>query len=258
MSGAESALPETLTAGRGFGDAARSVPSNFAVAGVMPSVVAGAGPSIADGVGPIALFESSVVLANAMLVPSEAGVAPNGDCAKVAPPHPVASRTVSDVLTSRRGVVLMTKWVRKSETAHHPQKQAYFVMRGRKRSGNFLSCDAFLHIVGRSMKLRRMNDALPMIVGALTIGISVVVMVLLVKGQSKKAAAVIAMIKTRGPRTLDEVAAATGTSFVMKGYLMQALDGMVAQQTLTKIPPPPDHPRMRIFRDTKYGLPPTA
>jgi hypothetical protein len=115
-----------------------------------------------------------------------------------------------------------------------------------------------LHIAARSMKLRRMNDALPMIVGASTIGISVVVMMMLVKGQSKKAAAVIAMIKTRGPMTLDEIAAATGTNLVMKGYLMQALDALVAQQTLAKISPPPDHPRMRIFRDTKYGLPPTA
>lgn len=56
-----------------------SAPGSFAVAGVMPSVVGGAGPSIEDGVGPIALLESSVVLACATFVPSEAGVAPSGD-----------------------------------------------------------------------------------------------------------------------------------------------------------------------------------
>jgi hypothetical protein len=78
---------------------------------------------------------------------------------------------------------------------------------------------------------------------------------MLVKGQSNKAATILEMIKTRGPMTLDEITAATKTNFVMKGYLMQALDNMVAQQTLTKIAPPPDHPRMRIFRDTKYALP---
>src|ERR1019366_3120257 len=98
-----------------------------------------------------------------------------------------------------------------------------------------------------------MSDALPMITGALTISISLVVMMMLVKGQAKKATVVVEMIKTRGPMTLDEISAATKTNFVMKGYLMQALDGMVARQTLVKIPPPPDHPRMRIFRDTKYG-----
>ena len=62
-----------------FDDAAPSAVRSLTVAGVMPSVVGGAGPSIDDGVGPIALFESSVVLANATLVPSEAGAAPNGD-----------------------------------------------------------------------------------------------------------------------------------------------------------------------------------
>jgi hypothetical protein len=102
------------------------------------------------------------------------------------------------------------------------------------------------------------NDSLSMIVGTLTIGISVGVMMMLVRGQSKKAGAVVAMITTRGPMTLDEIAKATKTNFVMKGYLMQALDAMVAQQTLAKIAPPPGHPRMRIFRDTKYALPPTA
>ena len=99
-----------------------------------------------------------------------------------------------------------------------------------------------------------MSDTLPILIGGLTITISLVVMMMLVKGQSKKAATVIEMIKARGPMTLDEIAAATKTNIVMKGYLMQALDNMVAQQTLTKIAPPTDHPRMRIFRDTKYAL----
>jgi hypothetical protein len=106
MSGAWSALPETLTAGVGFGDTARSLPGSLTVAGVMPSVAGGAGPSIAAGVGPIALFESSVVVASVTLFPSEAGVAPNGDCANVAPPHALASRAVNDVVSSKT-VVLM-------------------------------------------------------------------------------------------------------------------------------------------------------
>jgi hypothetical protein len=67
-------LPDDELDGAGF-----AAPSAFAVAGVMPSVVDVAGPSIADGVGPIALFESSVLVACAMFVPSEAGVAPVAD-----------------------------------------------------------------------------------------------------------------------------------------------------------------------------------
>jgi hypothetical protein len=52
--------------------------------------------------------------------------------------------------------------------------------------------------------------------------------------------------------TLDEIAKALGTSLFAKGYLMQALDQMVAQGTLVKIAPPAGHPRLRILRDTKY------
>ena len=54
--------------------------------------------------------------------------------------------------------------------------------------------------------------------------------------------------------TLDELAAATGTNVVMKGYLMQALDGLVAEGKLTKTPPPAGHPALRIARDSKYAL----
>ncbi len=105
MSGAESELPETLT-GCAFACEMTSDPDSRAVAGVMPSLVGGAGPSIAAGVGPIALLESSAALAYAMFVPSDDGTAPNGDCAN-APPHPVASRAVSDALRIKRALVFM-------------------------------------------------------------------------------------------------------------------------------------------------------
>jgi hypothetical protein len=88
--------------------------------------------------------------------------------------------------------------------------------------------------------------------------ISAFVMRALVKGQRKKVETTLELLKTRGPMTLDEIAAATGTNVVMKGYLMQALDAMIAKGGLTKIPPPEGHPRLRIFRDTKYALPPKA
>jgi hypothetical protein len=54
--------------------------------------------------------------------------------------------------------------------------------------------------------------------------------------------------------TLDELAAELGTNVFAKGYLMQALDALVAEGRLKKIPPPPGHPRLRIFRDTKYAV----
>jgi hypothetical protein len=87
---------------------------------------------------------------------------------------------------------------------------------------------------------------------------SSVVMAILVKGQRKKVEGALEMLKARGPMTLNEIASATGTNFVMKGYLMQALDGMASQGKLLKIPPPPGHPALRIHRDTRYGVPPTA
>ncbi|HUB06889.1 MAG TPA: hypothetical protein VMB50_07810 [Myxococcales bacterium] len=88
--------------------------------------------------------------------------------------------------------------------------------------------------------------------------VSAVVMRALVKGQRKKVETALELLKTRGPMTLDEIAAETGTNVVMKGYLMQALDAMTAKGGLTKIPPPPGHPRLRLFRDTKYALPTQA
>jgi hypothetical protein len=103
-----------------------------------------------------------------------------------------------------------------------------------------------------------LENAGPISVAAVTVTLSAFVMRALVRGQRKKIEAVIEMLKTRGPLTLNEITEATGTNFVMKGYLMQALDRRVAEGGLTKIPPPPGHPRMRIFRDTKYGLPSAA
>jgi hypothetical protein len=98
-------------------------------------------------------------------------------------------------------------------------------------------------------------DTSAIVVGIVIVVLSGVVMSLLVKGQRKKAEAAFAMLAARGPMTLDELTAATGTNFVMKGYLMQALDGLASEGKLEKIAPPAGHPRLRILRDTKYGLP---
>jgi hypothetical protein len=82
-----------------------------------------------------------------------------------------------------------------------------------------------------------------------------VVMPLLISGQRKKVAQIEPLLRERGGMTLDEIARELSTNVVAKGYLMQALDAMVAEGRLAKIAPPADHPRMRIFRDTKYALP---
>jgi hypothetical protein len=81
-----------------------------------------------------------------------------------------------------------------------------------------------------------------------------VVMPMLVSGQKKKLARIEPLLRERGGMTLDEVAKELGTNIVAKGYLMQALDAMVAEGKLVKIPPPDGHPRMRIFKDTKYAI----
>ena len=94
------------------------------------------------------------------------------------------------------------------------------------------------------------------IVSAVLSGVlSVVVMAGLVKSQRKKAEAAFALLQQRGPLTLDELAVATSTNIVMKGYLMQALDGLVAEGKLEKSLPPKGHPALRFARDTKYCLP---
>ena len=99
------------------------------------------------------------------------------------------------------------------------------------------------------------DSLIPIVTGGAVAIISPIVMRALVKGQRRKVETVRDLLKSRGPMTLNEITAATSTNLVMKGYLMQALDGMVAKHELTKIPPPEGHPRMRIFRDTKYALP---
>ena len=91
---------------------------------------------------------------------------------------------------------------------------------------------------------------------ATTVGIGLafaVVMPKLVSGQRKRLARVEPLLRERGGMTLDEIAKELGTSVFAKGYLMQALDAMVTEGKLVKVPPPPGHPRMRIFRDTKYA-----
>ena len=97
-------------------------------------------------------------------------------------------------------------------------------------------------------------DAAILITTVLTGTISVVVMSMLVKRQRKRAEAAFGLLGSRGPMTLDELAAATGANVVMKGYLMQALDGLVTEGKLEKTPPPKGHPVLRITRDTKYCL----
>jgi hypothetical protein len=81
-----------------------------------------------------------------------------------------------------------------------------------------------------------------------------VVMPLLVRGQRKKVARAENVLRERGGMTLNELASTLGTGVFAKGYLMQALDQMVNDGKLKKVPPPPGHPRLRIFRDTKYEL----
>ncbi len=103
-----------------------------------------------------------------------------------------------------------------------------------------------------------MDSVGPIAVGVVTVTLSGFVMRALIRGQRKKADAIRDLLKTRGPLTLDELATATRTGLIMKGYLMQALDGMASKGELTKIPPPHGHPALRIARDTKYGLPSAA
>jgi hypothetical protein len=99
-------------------------------------------------------------------------------------------------------------------------------------------------------------DSVAVVSFVLIVVLSGLTMWWLVKGQRKKVEACYELLGTRGPMTLDEISAATGTNVVMKGYLMQALDQLASEGKLQKTPPPPGHPALRIFRDTKYGLPP--
>lgn len=76
----------------------------------------------------------------------------------------------------------------------------------------------------------------------------------LIGRQRKKIAEVEALLRQGEGMTLDEITTATKTNAIAKGYLMQALDAMVAEGKLVKVPPPVGHPRLRILRDTKYQL----
>jgi hypothetical protein len=102
-------------------------------------------------------------------------------------------------------------------------------------------------------------DNIVAIAGTIGVVIAVAVVIpILVSGQRKKVARVEGVLRERGGMTLNEVAAALGTNVFAKGYLMQALDQMVLEGKLVKVPPPPGHPRLRIFRDTKYQLAPAT
>jgi len=98
-------------------------------------------------------------------------------------------------------------------------------------------------------------DSVAIVSSVLIAIVSGFVMWRLVQGQRKKAESAFEMLGARGPMTLDELAVATATNVVMKGYLMQALDQLAAEGKLEKTPPPKGHPVLRITRDTKYGLP---
>ena len=88
-----------------------------------------------------------------------------------------------------------------------------------------------------------------------TIGVVIaiaLVMPRLVSGQRAKLVRIDSVLRESGGMTLDQIAAKLGTSVFAKGYLMQALDALEAEGKLVKVPPPPGHPRMRIFKDTMY------
>lgn len=96
-------------------------------------------------------------------------------------------------------------------------------------------------------------DQFASIGAAVGVGIALAVIIpRLVSGQKKKLAGLDALMRQPGGMTLDEIAKALGTNVFAKGYLMQALEQLVAQGTLVKTPPPPGHPRLRIHRDTRY------
>ncbi len=96
------------------------------------------------------------------------------------------------------------------------------------------------------------------IVGISTgVGIAIafgVVMPILVASQRKKVGTIRDLLRERGAMTLDEITAELRTNVFAKGYLMQALDQLVRDGKLEKIEPPPETPRRRRFRETRYAL----
>jgi hypothetical protein len=95
------------------------------------------------------------------------------------------------------------------------------------------------------------------IIIASTVGVGVglaFIVPLLIARQRKKVAQLETLLGEREGMTLDEITQATRTGIFAKGYLMQALDALVAEGKLVKVPPPAGHPRLRIFRDTQYQL----
>lgn len=104
-----------------------------------------------------------------------------------------------------------------------------------------------------------MDTAIPGIAAAVGVAIALaVVMPRLVKGQRRKAERLEGLLRDRGPMTLDEIAKALGTGVFAKGYLMQALDGMVRDGKLEKTPAPAGTPALRLARDARYGLRPAT
>jgi hypothetical protein len=81
-----------------------------------------------------------------------------------------------------------------------------------------------------------------------------VVIPLIVGRQRKKLEALMGVLEQSGPMTFDAIAKKLETSVFAKGYLMQALDRMVAEGRLKKTPPPKGTPALRIVRETTYEV----
>src|SRR5262245_23532793 len=95
--------------------------------------------------------------------------------------------------------------------------------------------------------------------GAIGVAIGVaIVMPLMVNRQRKKLEGVEKLLRESGAMTFDDIAKKLNTGVFTKGYLLQALDKMVAEGKLQKIPPPKGTPMLRIVRDTQYKALPSS
>jgi hypothetical protein len=100
-----------------------------------------------------------------------------------------------------------------------------------------------------------MSTVIPIVAFCTPILALFVIVPWVVRRQRAKLAAFRPTLAARGPMTLDEIAAATGTNAIIQGYLMEALDAEAEAGALERIPPPPGHPIARFYRDTRYGVP---
>src|SRR5690349_4576187 len=99
-----------------------------------------------------------------------------------------------------------------------------------------------------------MDSTVMLVATMLTAVLSVLVMGFIVSRQRRKLDGVLPLLRERGGMTLNEIAAALGTSVFAKGYLMQALNQLSADGRLTRTPPPKGHPMLRIAGDTRYTV----